>query len=59
MIKIKYRYKAEKVDLEWSGQKGVQDMFLQIRPYKIIIANEITEAVDDTVAGTVYLWINV
>ena len=42
---------AEKADLECSGQKGDQDVFLWIRFYKILIANEITEAVDDTVAG--------
>ena len=59
VIKIKYRYKAEKADLECSGQKGGQDMFLRIRLYKILIANEITEAVDDTVVGTVFLWINI
>ena len=59
MIKIKYRYTAERADLECSGQKGGQDMFLQIRLYKILIANEISETVDDTVAGRVYLWIDV
>ena len=40
---------AESADLECSGQKGGQDMFLRIRLYKILIANEISEAVDDTV----------
>ena len=42
---------AEKTDLECSSQKGDQDMFLRIRLYKIPIANEISEAVGDTVAG--------
>ena len=41
----------------WSEER--QDMFLRIRFYEILIANEISEAVDDTVAGRVYLWINV
>ena len=30
---------AERADLECSGQKGGQDMFLRIRLYKILIAN--------------------
>ena len=60
MIKIKKTgIRPKKADLECSGQKGGQDIFLRIRLYKILIANEISEAVDDTVAGTVYLWINV
>ena len=59
VITIKYRYMAERADLECSGQKGGQDMFLLIRIYKILIAIEISEAVDDTVAGRVYLWIDV
>ena len=50
---------AERADLECSCQKGGQDMFLRIRLYKILIANEISKAVDDTVAGRVYLWIDV
>ena len=49
---------AENADLECSGQKGGQDMFLRIRLYKILIANGISEAVNDTVAGRVYLWID-
>ena len=50
---------AEWADLKCSGQKGGQDMFLRIRLYKILIANEISETVEDTVAGRVYLWIDV
>ena len=50
---------AVRADLKCSGQKGGQDMFLRIRLYKIIIANEILETVDDTVAGRVYLRIDV
>ena len=50
---------AERADLECSCQKGGQDMFLRIRLYKILIANEISEAVDDNVAGRVYLWIDI
>ena len=38
----------EKADLECSGRKGGQYMFLRIRLYKILIANDISAAVEDT-----------